>query len=412
MLVHWIWFATREGVSDRLKKEIAERFSDGEEIYYATEAELSALESVTPAALEALLDKNLDGAHSILEDCRQKGIQICAWQDGDYPVPLKNIPDPPMVLYYKGRLPDVQKQPVIGVVGTRKASAYGLTAAADLGYQIASCGALVVSGAAGGIDAMAMQGALLADKSVVGVLGCGADVIYPPKNKKLYADTERHGCLLTEFPPGEKPLTWHFPKRNRIISGLSNGVLVVEAPERSGALITARQAAEQGRDVFVVPGNIGVNSCIGSNALLREGAISVTSGWDVVSEYAFLYPEAVREAGAGSVAGKVLSTAENPSAMVAQKPKMPRQNGPADRKKEKKPIDNSENQGYSDQSKPLPALSDGEKQILDALENPILVDELIARLNLPAAKVLSCLTMLQIKGLVRQLPGKRVTRKE
>ncbi len=410
MLLHWIWLATRPGISDPLKKTIAETFSDAEDVYYADRKTLAGLEGITPTAMEGLLDKDLTEANGILDRCDKKQIKICAYRDGDYPARLRNIPDPPLVLYYKGRLPDLDKTPVIGVVGTRKASAYGMTVAADMGYQIARCGGLVVSGAADGIDSMAMQGALMADCPVIGVLGCGADVVYPAHNKKLYADTERYGCLLTEYPPEAKPLHWHFPRRNRIISGLSNGVLVVEAPERSGALITARQAAEQGRDVFVVPGNIGIASCMGSNGLLREGAISVSCGWDVVGEYAFLYPDSVQESTASSVAGAVLASAEKPSPMVAQKPRLPKIGGAAGRKKDKKPIDNPVNQGYSDQSKPLPALSPEEKQILETLEDTLLVDELISRLELPAGKVLSCLTMLQIKGLVRQLPGKRVTR--
>ena len=408
MLVHWIWLATRFGISDRMKKIIAEAMPDAEEIYYANADGLASLEGMTPEILESLLDKDLLEAEEILQKCEKKQIRICTYQDGEYPVRLKNIADPPMVLYYKGQIPDMENVPVIGVVGTRKASAYGMTVAADMGYQIARCGGVVVSGAADGIDSMAMQGALLADKPVIAVLGCGADVVYPAHNKKLYADTQQHGCLITEFPPEEKPLGWHFPRRNRIISGLSNGVLVVEAPEDSGALITARRAADQGRDVFVVPGNIGVKSCMGSNALLREGAISVTSGWDVVSEYAYLYPENVREASAVSVAGQVVSGEEKQALMVAQKPKTPGMDRKNEKKKEKKPIDNSGNRGYSDQSRPMPTLTEEEKQVLAGLENTCLVDDLIARLNMPAGKVLSCLTMLQIKGLVRQLPGNRV----
>lgn len=408
MLVHWIWLATRSGISDRMKKIIAEAMPDAEEVYYANADGLASLEGMTPEILESLLDKDLLEAEEILQKCEKKQIRICTYQDGEYPVRLKNIADPPMVLYYKGQIPDMENVPVIGVVGTRKASAYGMTVAADMGYQIARCGGVVVSGAADGIDSMAMQGALLADRPVVAVLGCGADVVYPAHNKKLYADTQQHGCLITEFPPEEKPLGWHFPRRNRIISGLSNGVLVVEAPEDSGALITARRAADQGRDVFVVPGNIGVKSCMGSNALLREGAISVTSGWDVVSEYAYLYPENVREMSAVSVAGQVVSGEEKQAPMVAQKPKTPGTDRKNEKKKEKKPIDNSGNRGYSDQSRPMPTLTEEEKQVLAGLENTCLVDDLIARLNMPAGKVLSCLTMLQIKGLVRQLPGNRV----
>ena len=401
MIAHWIWLATRPGLNDRMKRIVLDAFSDAEDVYFADREAYATVEGVSPEIVDALADKDLKEAKKILDVCMTKGIQICTYQDENYPARLKNIVDPPQVLYYKGQIPDLDSSPVIGVVGTRKASGYGMNTAHQMGYQIARCGGIVVSGAADGIDAMAMQGALLAGTPVVGVLGCGADVIYPTCNRQLYADTEKRGCLLTEFPPGTRPLRWNFPKRNRIISGLSNGVLVVEAPERSGALITARAAADQGRDVFVVPGNIGVDSCVGSNALLREGAISVSCGWDVVSEYQFLYPDKISQG--------TLQT-EKPERKVAQTPRVPEKAPGCDRKKENKPIDNRGAEAYSDQRNVLPELTSEQKQILQLLDKECLVDDLIAQLKLPTGKVLSALTMLQIKGLIRQLPGKRVER--
>lgn len=401
MIAHWIWLATRPGLNDRMKRIVLDAFSDAEDVYFADREAYATVEGVSPEIVDALADKDLKEAKKILDVCMTKGIQICTYQDEEYPARLKNIVDPPLVLYYKGQIPDLDSSPVIGVVGTRKASGYGMNTAHQMGYQIARCGGIVVSGAADGIDAMAMQGALLAGTPVVGILGCGADVIYPTCNRKLYADTEKRGCLLTEFPPGTRPLRWNFPKRNRIISGLSNGVLVVEAPERSGALITARAAADQGRDVFVVPGNIGVDSCVGSNALLREGAISVSCGWDVVSEYQFLYPDKISQG--------TLQT-EKPERKVAQTPRVPEKAPGCDRKKENKPIDNRGAEAYSDQRNVFPELTSEQKQILQLLDKECLVDDLIAQLKLPTGKVLSALTMLQIKGLIRQLPGKRVER--
>ena len=403
MIAHWIWLATRQGLNDRMKRIVLDAFSDAEDVYYGEREVFANVEGISSEIIDALMDKELKEAQKILEACLVKGIKICTYHDREYPESLKNIIDPPLVLYYKGQIPDLNNNPVIGVVGTRKASGYGMKTAYQMGYQITRCGGIVVSGAADGIDAMAMQGALMAECPVVGVLGCGADKVYPAANRKLYADTEKCGCLLTEFPPGTPPHKWNFPKRNRIISGLSNGVLVVEAPERSGALITARQAADQGRDVFVVPGNIGVDSCVGSNALLREGAISVSCGWDVVGEYAFLYPEKVHQD---------ISRKEKTDLKVAQTPRVPEKPCQYDRKKENKPIDNRQMQGYSDQGKKSPELTQEQKLILQLLDKECLVDDLIARMKLPAGKVLSALTMLQIKGLIRQLPGNRVIRSE
>lgn len=413
MLIHWIWLATRPGVSDRQKKLLLDYFDDPEDIFFAENKIYACVEGLTEDAAAALEDKDLKQAELILKECMHKGIHILTMHDGAYPARLKHIADPPVVLYYKGCLPDLDGSPVIAVVGTRKASGYGMTVAKRMGYQIARCGGIVVSGVASGVDGMAMRGALTAGTPVVGVLGCGADVVYPLSNRSLYADTEKCGCLITEFPPGTEPFKWNFPKRNRIISGLSNGVLVVEAPERSGALITARQAADQGRDVFVIPGNIDVPTCAGSNALLREGAISVMSGWDVVSEYAHLYPDRVTQDTAPAiqtVTAEEMAEAENYPLKVAQKPRLPISKKVSDKKKAKKPIDNRQPPGYIDQRQAPPELTEDEKRIMELLDGERLVDDLVAQLGLPTGKVLSALTMLQIKGLIRQLPGKRVTR--
>ena len=321
-----------------------------------------------------------------------------------------------MVLYYKGRLPDWDASPIIGIVGTRKASAYGLTAAKRMGYQIGRCGGIVVSGMAFGIDGMAMAGALTAGQPVVGVLGCGVDIVYPLSNKALFADTEQYGCILSEFAPGTPPVKWNFPKRNRIISGVSCGVLVVEAPEKSGALITARQAAEQGRDVFAVPGNIDMPGFAGSNALLRDGAILVSSGWDVVSEYESLYPDKIRRDNTPAhlkaypdEISRAEEEGERKAAKVAQKAKRPVLKSEASEENTKKAIDKAVSSPYSDGNKPKPKLSTDEQAIVDALQGgERLVDDVIAETGLTTGKLLASLTMLELKGVIRRLPGKRI----
>jgi DNA processing protein len=205
--------------------------------------------------LEGILDKDTSDAEQILQECDNKGIQLMVYSDNAYPERLRNIADPPAVLYYKGTFPDFDQEAAIGIVGTRRCSAYGMLQSKQFSNLIANSGGIVVSGGARGIDTMALGGALDSLMPVVCVLGCGVDVVYPSSNRGLYEGVLRCGCLISEFPPGTRPYKWNFPKRNRLISGVSNGVLVVEAPERSGALITARLAAEQGRDLFAVPGN-------------------------------------------------------------------------------------------------------------------------------------------------------------
>jgi DNA processing protein len=277
---------------------------------------------------------------------------------------------------------------VIGVVGTRKATAYGLSVARDMSRQIAACGGIVISGGAGGIDTLALQGALEMEKSVVAVLGCGVDICYPKENKRLFDRIPEKGCLISEYAPGTRPYSWNFPRRNRIISGMSNGVLVVEAPEKSGALITARDALEQGRDVFVVPGNINVAACAGSNALLQGYAMAVFTGWDILQEYQQMYPGAVQKREVPAH----IREAEYTPAKVAQQPSKPRQEGG--------PVS----------AKPIELTADEEMVAKCLTQEPRQVDEIIAQLKLPAAKVMSILTMLTVKGVVRSHPGKRVSK--
>ena len=416
MLLHWIWLAHKSGVSGWLKWNIVQHFQDAEDVFFAEDEALKMVEGITEEAVAALREKDLAPAEKILRDCSRHKLNILTIRDAAYPSKLKNIPDPPLVLYCKGRIPDFDSNPVIGVVGTRRASVYGLTAAKRMGYQIGKCGGILVSGMAKGIDAMAMSGALTAGQPVVGVLGCGADIVYPAGNRTLFEDVENYGCILSEFAPGTPAFGGNFPKRNRIISGLGNGVLVVEAPERSGALNTARWAAEQGRDVFVAPGNIDQISCVGSNSLLRDGAIAVSSGWDVLSEYQALYPDKIRKDTAPvqlraypDEAGDSSKNIQKSTSKVEQKPRLPKENQNLKEETEKKSIDKTASSAYIDVNEILPKLSEGEQKIVLALKNgQRLVDDVIAETGLTTGKLLSSLTMLELKGIIRRLPGKRI----
>ena len=419
MLLHWIWLAHRPGVSDRMKVRLLQHFRDPEDIYFADQESYRHVDGMTAEAAEGLKDKSLTAAEEILEVCRRERIHMLTFQDAAYPSKLKNIQDPPVLLYYKGQIPDLDALPVIGVVGTRKASAYGMQTAKRMGYQIAKCGGMVVSGMAYGIDGMAMSGALTAGEMTVGVLGCGVDIVYPISNRALFRDVEDYGCIFSEFAPGTPPAKWTFPKRNRIISGLSNGVLVVEAPEGSGALITANHALEQGRDVFVVPGNIDQPGFVGSHRLLRDGATLVSSGWDILSEYAALYPDRIRREESPSqqrVYPEELKTvreeSEKSTAKVAQKAKLPEKTKPLKKILEKKSIDKEASDAYSDVNTVLPKLSEEEQRIVTALSSgERLVDDVIAETGLTTGKILALLTMLELKGVVRRLPGKRISLK-
>ena len=377
MRIYWLWLAAHPGLTEREKMTVLQHFGSPEDCYYADESAYSAVETLGEGAVAALCNKELKEAEVILSACEKKKIHILTYGDALYPAFLRNIADPPLVLYYRGILPDFDREPMIGVVGTRKASAYGLSTARQMGRQIAAYGGIVVSGMAEGIDAMATWGALDAGKTAVGVLGNGVDRIYPSCNRDLFRKMEQQGCLISEYPPGTAPAKWNFPKRNRIISGLSNGVLVVEAPQKSGALITARQALEQGRDVFVVPGNIGVSSCEGSNALLKDGAVLATSGWDVVGEYAYRYPDKIHK--------EIPIVQPTADKIVVDNPMPPL---------------------YSDVENNAADLSDTEKAILTAIgHGEQLIDTVIAETGLDSSDVLAALTMLEVSGYVTTRPG-------
>lgn len=400
MLLYWLWLAQCNEVKDGVKAALVRQFEDPERLFFAEKQEIldAEIEGLTGEHLDILLRHDLSAAEETLSDCAKAGLQVLTYDSPLYPRRLKAIYDPPIVLYYRGTLPDFDKLPTIGVVGTRHPSVYGRQAAKRLGGEIAAAGGLVVSGLAEGIDGAAMEAALSAGFPAVGVLGCGADVVYPRKHKALFQETERLGCILSEYAPGSPPLGWHFPRRNRIISGLSCGVVVVEAPERSGSLLTAKHALEQGRDVFVVPGNVDMESFRGSNRLLRSGAIAVSSGRDVMEEYDLLYPE------------KLLPKRglDKPKKAEKQEPKPE-----APEILKKKTIDNGNPPPYSGQNDILQGLSADEQTVMTAIGTGIeSVDDVIAQTGLPSGKVLGILTMLEIRKKIVRHPGKRVSRRQ
>jgi len=285
---------------------------------------------------------------------------IVAWSDPEYPALLKQIHSPPIVLFSRGDL-SVASRPAVAVVGSRRCSHSGLFVAEKLGRGLASGGFVVVSGMARGIDSAAHRGALAAGGTTVAVLGSGVDVCYPRENRKLMEEIEEHGAVLSEFPLGTPPLKQNFPLRNRVISGLSSGVVVVEASEESGALVTAVHALDQNREVFAVPGDITLSSTAGSNRLLKEGARLVTCARDIIEELA--------------------------------------------------PSIGAELEPVQSAATPLQPLSEDEEEVLECLSHvPVHVDELCEQLGREAPALLPVLLSLELRGLVRQEPGNRFVR--
>ena len=389
MLKYWIWLTSRNGLSSRSILALLRRFPSPEEIYFAEERDYREVEGLREADIPRLMNKDLTDCDRILKECDEKSIQILTMQDAAYPRRLKNIADPPAVLYYKGRLPLFDAEPVITVVGSRSASAYGLLMAKRLGYQIARCGGIVVSGGARGIDSMALRGALPTDRPTVVVLGCGVDVVYPRENAGLFEDVTRNGCLISEYPPGTPPEGYHFPLRNRIMTGLGLGVLVVEAAEKSGTLISAQLALDQGRDVFAVPGNVGLPSCAGSNRLIKEGAFLAENGWDVMREYAALFPERIVNVH-GTVSMTLNAAERQEQAFPAAEPVLEMRR--ADARDWREPA----------------GLTEEERRVTALLRDGAMhIDDLIEELQLPAPRAMALMTLLEMKHIVCRLPGSR-----
>ena len=396
MLKYWVWLAELPRLKGPERLALLRHFGSPEELFFADREELLLVEGLPPARAELALNRDLSAADRILADCQRLGQRIMTIQDAEYPQRLRNIFNPPLVLYVKGRMPVMDEEAAIAVVGTRECTPYGTACGERLGRELAASGAVVVTGLARGVDSAAARGALRAGGTVVGVTGGGLDIVYPPENGDLYADVAATGVLLSEYPPGSPPDKAHFPVRNRIMSGLSVAALVVEAPGHSGALITARLALEQGREVYAVPGPIDAPDSVGCNRLIQDSAAAlVTVPADPAALAAALDPwlvvcptvtlESPMEGAAGVVSpdnallGRELAEPEKAPALRAVSRE---------------------------------GLTDDQIALLGVLEpeGPVQVDDLIESTGIPARRVSSALTMLEIDGCVRQHDGKRYTR--
>ena len=393
MLKYWVWLAELPRLKGPERLALLRHFGSPEELFFADREELLLVEGLPPARAELALNRDLSAADRILADCQRLGQRIMTIQDAEYPQRLRNIFNPPLVLYVKGRMPVMDEEAAIAVVGTRECTPYGTACGERLGRELAASGAVVVTGLARGVDSAAARGALRAGGSVVGVTGGGLDVVYPPENGDLYADVAATGVLLSEYPPGSPPDKAHFPVRNRIMSGLSVAALVVEAPGHSGALITARLALEQGREVYAVPGPIDAPDSVGCNRLIRDGAGLAAEGWDILRDFQERFPEKLRPA------RKLPAWTPLPTRRRAEPRRKPE---PAPEPEKAPALRAVSREG----------LTDDQIALLGVLEpeGPVQVDDLIESTGIPARRVSSALTMLEIDGCVRQHDGKRYTR--
>ena len=385
-LKYWVWLASMPALTNRSKLLLLEHFASPEDIFYADEDAYLQIDGIQKSQAMLLADKSMERTERILTDCTRKALFVLTMDDATYPARLRNIYDPPILLYGKGSMPLFDDEATVAVVGTRNCTPYGISTAEQLGYEMAKSGAIVVSGLAKGIDAAAHRGALRAGGFTAAILGGGVDVVYPAENRRLYEDIAATGVLLSEYPPAADPEPWHFPARNRIMSGLSLSAVVVEAPERSGALITANTALEQGRDVFAVPGPINAPASVGCNRLIREGAGLASCGWDILGEYQNRYPHRLKRNGE-----------EMPPMPEGSKQKLE----PAKAAEE---IEKAPTLPVLDLAKNEEGLTDDQLMIIQVLttDKPLLTDDVAELTGLPVRRVLSALTVLEIDGFARE----------
>ena len=295
--LYWIWLSEKCGVACKEFGRLAERYENPYDLYRLEEEEIEQLEGISRSLKTRLTEKSLESSYAILRYCRQNRVAVIGYHDKRYPARLRSIENPPVLLYALGKIPDWNSRLCIGMVGTRKMSEYGQQTAYKISYELSAANALIVSGMALGVDAVSACGALAAGGETVAVLGCGISVVYPKEHAKLKEEILRNGVILTEYPPNERPVGANFPKRNRIISGICQGVLVIEGAVGSGALITAKWAVEQGRELFALPGKVNDVNSEGPNELIRKGAHVALCADDILCHYDFLYHDTVNYKG-------------------------------------------------------------------------------------------------------------------
>lgn len=368
----WFFLKSVPGIGNHLFKKLIDHFHTPENILNASDNDFSAIDGITGKVISAIANHKMpDKIYKDIELTYEKGFDIVTMADPDYPVLLKEIPDPPPFLYVYGKIESSPEN--IAIVGSRNATSYGISVAKKLGNDISSFGINIISGMARGIDTSAHHGALKSGNKTVAVLGCGLGNIYPPENKTLFHKIAENGAVISEFPVKEGPAPYNFPLRNRIICGMSLGTVVVEASKKSGSLITARLAAEQGREVFAVPGSIHSFRSVGTHSLIKQGAKLIENAQDIFEEIPF-----------------ILNMNEN--------------------KKNEQGVTDS---NTGNPKKNAGSLDENELRVIGALEPyPVHIDELSRRLSYPPGNLLSILLKLEIAGVVSQTPGKFFNIKE
>lgn len=418
-LISWIWLSLCcTPASVTFGKLIAD-FDTPEAIFEASPEEIASCIGTRSRDYTLLCNKDQSEARRIYAFCKKFDVGLLPYGDERYPASLSQIYAPPVLLYYRGVLPDFDRHFFAAVVGSRHMSDYGKRATFHISCDLARAGAVIVSGMAVGIDGVALAGALAADAPTVAVIGSGIDVCYPPEHKTLAREIVKSGVVLTEYPPGSPPNFYHFPARNRIIAGLSAATLVIEGTEKSGSLITARHAKAEGRTVYALPGNVDSETSGVTTILLKDGARVLTSADDVIRDFEYLYP--------GELNPFLLSepfSVRTDEVLRRLDVALPRERRSLFRRREKEapedgafgqqmpPAEQTSREAENAAATKLLTLGETAKTLYARLpeSGDCSIESLIGD-DMPLRDVTKTLLRLEIAGLVDMLPGERVARK-
>lgn len=412
---YWIWLQQALGYGSAKVLPVLEKFGGPKEFFDSSEDDKlrSGIFTKNECGKIHKIDKKL--LYAIAENCDKLGYQIIFPGHTLYPERVLCISNPPAVLYIGGSLMELDDEVAIAIVGPRLPSSYGRKAAFSLAARLARAGVVVVSGGAVGIDADAHSGALAAGGKTIAVLGCGIDYPYLAANRELRQSISQNGCVISEYPPGYPPSKITFPVRNRIMSALTLGTAVIEAGEKSGALITAGCAVEQGRDIFVIPGNPNAPEYAGSNRLLSDGAKPLLTAMDILNEYVDRYPHKLNLRSAfdlqqNETALLLRQMPKAPANIVRAKPKpaAPKAREKADRTGKTEQVSDSPETAFQKSKELSDFLSDAARQVYDRFDRPVLqADELVDHCSLESGLLLAALTELELSGYIKALPGGR-----
>ena len=397
---YWIWLQTALGYGSIKPFRIFEKFDTAKDFYESGIDGWKTCKYFSTKDITKLRDTSLERSYKVIEQCKRRQYDIITPEDASYPTRLMNIKNPPAVIYVKGQLPNIDDETVIAIVGTRKCSDLGNAIAQTISYRLSCCGAVIVSGGAMGCDIAATKGALKAKAKSIIVLGCGLSYPYLMQNSRYRSDVAENGAVITEFQPFEPASRYTFPVRNRLMSALSLGVMVVEAPERSGALITVEHALEQGKYIFTVPGAITSKRFLGNNRLLEDGAIPVFTPYDIISEFISEYSHKLNYENSRTLLGEdnmLLSLLdENSDVEQTEHKKQPK-------KKVEKKI---ENQPKAPQ-KTNNLIGLNAKIYSYFTNGAVNIDTIIEQSQIDSAEVLVAITELEIEGYIRPVGGGR-----